>query len=151
MEQKHTFDYRTYDSLCGMRAEERELVEAAKKACATAYAPFSNFHVGAAARLASGRIVTGSNQESEVFPAGVCAESNLIFAHQANDPHDPIVALAIASDPAGRECYPCGICRQVIADAEKRQGSPVRVIMTGRDSATVVDSALHLLPFTFQL
>ena len=151
MEQKHTFDYRTYDSLCGMMAEERELVEAAKKACATAYAPFSNFHVGAAARLASGRIVTGSNQESEVFPAGVCAERNLLFSHQAHDPHDPIVALAIASDPDERECYPCGICRQVIADTEKRQGSPVRVIMTGRDSATVVDSALLLLPFTFQL
>ncbi|MDR2885747.1 MAG: cytidine deaminase [Rikenellaceae bacterium] len=151
MDKKFSFDYRTYDSLAGMPAGDRELVAAAKKACGTAYAPYSKFHVGAAARLQSGRIVTGSNQESEVFPAGVCAERSLLFHHQAHEPEDKIVALAIASDPDQRECYPCGICRQVIADTEKRQGSPIRVIMTGHDSASVVDSARSLLPFTFEL
>ncbi len=151
MDKKFTFDYRAYAPLASLDETDRELAMAAKAACDTAYAPYSNFHVGAAARLESGRIVTGSNQESEVFPAGVCAERSLLFHHQAHAPGDRIVALAIASVPDERECYPCGICRQVIADTEKRQERPIRVIMTGRDSATVVDSAFRLLPFTFEL
>ena len=64
---------------------------------------------------------------------------------------DPIEALAIASEPSERECYPCGQCRQVLLDAERRQGSPIRIIMSGAGGATVVDSAVRLLPFTFQL
>ncbi len=151
MEKKFTFDYTGYDSFASMPPADRELVEAAQKACDTAYAPYSNFHVGAAARLESGAIVTGSNQESEVFPAGVCAERTLLFHHQAHAPQDRIVALAIASKPGTRECYPCGICRQVIADTEKRQGQPIRVIMSSEKSASVVASARCLLPFTFEL
>ncbi len=50
-----------------------------------------------------------------------------------------------------RECYPCGQCRQVLLDAERRQRSPIRIIMSGAGGATVVDSAVRLLPFTFQL
>ncbi len=151
MEQKFSFDYRHYASLAELPADDRALVAAAREACGTAWAPYSNFHVGAAARLASGDIVAGSNQESEVFPAGVCAERNLLYHHQAHAPKDRIVALAIASDPGERECYPCGICRQVIADTERRQGAPIRVIMSSREGATVVDSGANLLPFTFQL
>ncbi len=151
MEQKFSFDYRHYDSLNDLPAEDRELVIRAQEACQTAYAPYSNFRVGAAARLASGQILTGSNQESEVFPAGVCAERNLLFHHQAHHADDPIEALAIASIPGERECYPCGICRQVINDTQRRQDSPIRVIMSGAHSATVIDTATHLLPFLFKL
>lgn len=151
MKKQFSFDYKHYDSLRELPEADRTLVEAARKACATAYAPYSHFHVGAAALLESGRIVTGSNQESEVFPAGVCAERNLLFHHQAHHPDDKIVALAIVSDPAERECYPCGICRQVLADTEKRQGRPIRVIMAGAGSATEVASTRDLLPFLFQL
>ena len=59
--------------------------------------------------------------------------------------------LAIASNPSERECYPCGGCRQVILDVERRQGSPIRVIMSGNGTASVVESAELLLPFTFSL
>lgn len=134
-----------------MSGPDKELAGTAKQACASAYARYSNFRVGAAALLESGRVITGSNQESEVFPSTVCAERSMLYYHQANWPGDKIIALAIASDPDERECYPCGICRQAIVDAEKRQGSPIRVIMCGRDSATVVSSSKDLLPFTFQL
>lgn len=151
MEQKFIFDYESYGALREMGAEDQELVQRAKEACETAYAPYSKFHVGAAARLRSGKIITGSNQESEVFPAGVCAERSLLYYHQAHHADDPIVALAIASMPDERECYPCGICRQVINDTQSRQGSPIRVIMSGRDSATAIDTAQKLLPFTFKL
>lgn len=151
MKEEYKFDYERYDTLGSLTAADREIVAEAKKACENAYAPYSNYKVGAAARLTSGKVITGSNQESEVFPAGVCAERSLLFYHQAHYQNDPIVALAIASLPDERECYPCGICRQVINDTQNRQGSPIRVIMTGRDSATVVDRAEKLLPFLFRL
>ena len=60
-------------------------------------------------------------------------------------------SLAIASEPSERECYPCGQCRQVLVDTERRQGSPIRVIMSGGGTASIVDTAEKLLPFTFIL
>ena len=147
----HTFGYEHYDSTAQMTADDRLLVDEARKATATANAAYSHFRVGAAARLRSGAIIHGSNFESEVYPAGLCAERSLLFHAFACHGQDPIVAIAIASQPDECECYPCGQCRQVLLDAERRQGTPIRVIMSGRDSATVVDSAACLLPFTFSL
>ena len=146
-----TLEYRHYDAIEQMSADDRELVEAAQKATQKAIADYSHFRVGAAARLESGRIITGSNIESEVYPAGLCAERTLLYHHQASTPEDRIVALAIASSPSYRECYPCGQCRQVLHDVEKRQGLNFRVIMSGAGSATVVEKASDLLPFTFIL
>ena len=151
MEKQFTFAYEQYASVAELSAEDRALVEAAVAATERAYAPYSHFHVGAAARLASGRILTGSNSESEVFPAGLCAERSLLFYAQANHVDDPIVSLAIASNPSERECYPCGQCRQVLVDVERRQKSPMRIIMYGGGTASVVRSAELLLPFTFVL
>ena len=149
MEKQFVFQYEAYASLGEMAEADRTLVEEAVKATRNAYAPYSKFHVGAAARLRSGRILTGSNSESEVFPAGLCAERSLLFYAQANYADDPIVT--IASDPSERECYPCGQCRQVLVDVERRQKSPIRVIMYGGGSASVVRSTELLLPFTFIL
>ena len=130
---------------------DRELTEAAFEATTRAHAPYSGFKVGAAARLRSGEIITAANCESEVFPSGLCAERSLLYHYASNYASSPIVALAIASDPSERECYPCGGCRQVILDVERRQGSPIRIIMSGNGSASIVESAELLLPFTFQL
>ncbi len=120
---------------------DRRLVAEAERATANAHAPYSNFHVGAAARLRSGKILYGSNFESEVYPAGLCAERSLMFYAQANYADDPIETMAIASNPSERECYPCGQCRQVMVDVERRQGSPMRVLMSGHGTVTAVDSA----------
>lgn len=151
MDKQFIFQYESYASLGEMAEADRTLVEEAVKATRNAYAPYSKFYVGAAARLRSGRILTGSNSESEVFPAGLCAERSLLFYAQANHADDPIVTIAIASDPSERQCYPCGQCRQVLVDVERRQQSPIRVIMYGAGSASVVRSAELLLPFTFML
>lgn len=151
MKKEFAFEYQHFQPLKKLTSDDLELVERAKEACESAYAPYSDFQVGAAARLKSGKIITGSNQESEVFPAGVCAERSLIYYHQANHKDDPIVTLAIASMPDDNECYPCGVCRQVLNDSETRQGAPIKVIMSGRDSATVIDTTRKLLPFTFFL
>lgn len=148
----YSFEYLRY------RAEERlpeadaELAARAAEACRTAtYAPYSHFRVGAAARLEDGEILSAGNQESEVFPSGMCAERSLLYYVQSNRPGKRIRALAITSDPSVRECTPCGACRQVIADTEKRQGAPIRILMCGPQSTTVAPSAAALLPFMFEL
>ncbi len=151
MEKQFRFDYEHYASLDELPEADRRLVEAAQEATTRAHAPYSHFRVGAAARLRSGRILHGSNFESEVYPAGLCAERSLLFYAQANYADDPIETLAIASDPSERECYPCGQCRQVMVDVERRQGAPMRVIMSGNGSASAVATATMLLPFTFIL
>lgn len=151
MEKQFCFNYEHYEALAGLSQVDRELVAEAGRATANAHAPYSKFNVGAAARLRSGKILYGSNFESEVYPAGLCAERSLLFYAQANYADDPIETLAIASVPSERECYPCGQCRQVLVDVERRQGSPIRVIMSGNGSASVVASATLLLPFTFIL
>ncbi len=151
MEKQYRFDYEHYESLAALCEADRQLVAEAERATVDAFAPYSKFRVGAAARLRSGRILRGSNIESEVFPAGLCAERSLLFYAQANYADDPIETLAIASDPSERECYPCGQCRQVLVDVERRQGCPLRVIMSGNGTASAVASATLLLPFTFIL
>lgn len=150
---KRTLDisYEHYATLADLNETDRALITEAEEATKTANAPYSHFHVGAAVRLRSGLTLHASNFESEVYPAGLCAERSLLFYVEANYANDPIEALAIASNPSERECYPCGQCRQVIVDVERRQKSPIRVIMTGAGSATVVDTAEKLLPFTFIL
>ena len=143
-----SYEHYTLDTL---PTSDSELVKAAFEATQQAYAPFSGFKVGAAARLRSGEIITAANCESEVFPSGLCAERSLLYHYATNHADNPIEAMAIASNPSERECYPCGACRQVMLDTENRQQSHIRIIMAGGGTATVVNSAKDLLPFTFKL
>ena len=143
-----SYEHYTLDTL---PTSDSELVKAAFEATTQAYAPFSGFKVGAAARLRSGEIITAANCESEVFPSGLCAERSLLYHYATNHADNPIEAMAIASNPSERECYPCGACRQVMLDTENRQQSPIRIIMAGSGTATVVNGAKDLLPFTFKL
>ena len=151
MKQQKEIIYEQFDSYEALPTEDRALVEAATEATLRAYAPYSHFRVGAAARLLSGKIITAANCESEVFPSGMCAERSLLYFHASNHPDDAITELAITSSPSERECYPCGACRQALLDAETRQGSSMRIIMAGGGTATVVESAQSLLPFSFKL
>ena len=150
MTQTINISYERY-TLDTLPTSDSELVKAAFEATTQAYAPFSGFKVGAAARLRSGEIITAANCESEVFPSGLCAERSLLYHYATNHADNPIEAMAIASNPSERECYPCGACRQVMLDTENRQQSPIRIIMAGGGTATVVKSAKDLLPFTFRL
>ncbi len=143
--------YKHFTPLDTMCEEDRALIEAAREVAHRAIAPYSHFSVGAAARLSSGEIVVSANVESDVYPAGICAERNLLFNIAVNHADSPILAVAITSISTDEECYPCGVCRQTILDTERRQGSPIRVIMAGSESATTIDSATLLLPFAFKL
>ncbi len=108
MDKRFVFDYEHYESGRTARGRPPARRAEAEAATAGAHAPYSRFRVGAAARLRSGRILRAANFESEVYPAGLCAERSLLFYLEANHADDPIEALAIASDPSERECYPCG-------------------------------------------
>ncbi len=138
-----------------LHINDQKLIELARKACGKAYAPFSGFRVGAAARLDDGTTLAASNQESEVFPEGMCAERVLLYWIQANYANRKIVSFALAAEqnakPTEREVYPCGACAQIFADTEKRQGAPIKILMCGAENCTVVDSAKSLIPFTFEL
>ncbi len=151
MDKSFEIRYNHYDSYDDMSAADRDLIAAARCAALHSYSPHSNFAVGAALRLASGEVESAANVESEVFPAGICAERNLLFNTTSRHRDGVVEAIAIISISTSAECYPCGLCRQTLLDTERRQGSPIRVIMAGAQSATVVDNAASLLPFDFKL
>ena len=131
---------------------ESRLMEAAIKATGQSYAPYSKFHVGAAALLEDGTIITGSNQENAAYPSGLCAERVALFHAGHQYPDMPVVALAIAAATNGRQVEsisPCGACRQVLLEAEQRYGKPMKVLLCGTKEVVVAESAESLLPLCF--
>ena len=95
----------------------KELLECAKQAMQYAYTPYSNFKVGAAILMKSGKIYTGCNIENASYGATNCAERTDIFK-AVSEGETEIVTIAIVSS-GGDFTYPCGICRQVIAEFMK--------------------------------
>ena len=132
---------------------DHRLVEMAKEVSAAAYAPYSGFHVGAAALLADGTIVKGNNQENAAYPSGTCAERTAVFAANALHPHTAVVAIAIAAaDKSGfldRPISPCGSCRQVLIETEKRFGHDIRILLYGTKETYALGRAADLLPLCF--
>ena len=154
MQQKFEFEYDLLENANELSTADQELLEAAKKATNTAYAPYSKFNVGAAARLSSNTIIIGSNQESASFPVGICAERALLNSVGSQFPHETIHTMAISYEPVGKPSVepisPCGMCRQSLLDYENRFQSPIKIIMAGMSGKVmVVHSATHLLPFGF--
>lgn len=132
---------------------DRELIDHAMKATDNAYAEYSHFYVGAALRLANGRIVIGANQENAAFPSGLCAERTAVFSAQANFPDQSIESLAlVARNDNGlvdSPVTPCGACRQVLLGVEERYGRSMRVLMYGKSGVYIVGSVKDLLPLSF--
>ncbi|OQA01388.1 MAG: Cytidine deaminase [Bacteroidetes bacterium ADurb.Bin408] len=132
----------------------QKLVNAAREATQRAYAPYSNFKVGAAVLLDNGKIITGNNQENGAYPSGLCAERVAVFAAAAQYPDAVVKAVAIAAfSPAftvKNPVTPCGACRQVLAEYENKSGKPIKVYMTGnKGKVLMTDSINTLLPFSF--
>ncbi|MDR2915802.1 MAG: cytidine deaminase [Tannerella sp.] len=135
-----------------LSVEDRELRHAAIRAAGCAYAPYSHFKVGAAVLLEDGTILEGNNQENIAYPSGLCAERVALFSAGASFPDVPIVALAIIAMKNGEiqpSISPCGGCRQVVLETERRYGCSVRVLLCGRNDTVIVPSAKDLLPLSF--
>ncbi|SHG09346.1 cytidine deaminase [Dysgonomonas macrotermitis] len=133
--------------------DKKILIEKAKNATNSAYAPYSGYNVGAAVLLADGTIVTGSNQENAAYPSGLCAERTALFYANAQYPDIPVKAIAIAASTKGAftqdVCTPCGSCRQVLVEVENRFEQPVEIIMYGEKHIYEADSIRSLLPLCF--
>lgn len=150
--QIHIEEYNDADSL---KKEDAGLLQQAQQALSGSYAPYSEFHVGAAVLLENGEIILGSNQENAAYPSGLCAERVAVFHAQSMYPDVKVKAIAIT---AAAEHFvtkspvtPCGACRQVLAETESRQHSKIRVIMKGQEGIIqAVEGMENLLPLMFQ-
>jgi cytidine deaminase len=119
---------------------DRELLERADAVAARAYAPYSNFFVGAAARARDGRVFEGVNVENAAYPLGICAEKTALAkaVSEGVAPGD-VEALAVNASP-------CGGCRQWF-----HQFGLDRVIYRRANGDVAVASPAELLPDTFEL
>lgn len=156
MEHLHTgFNYRRYDNRAELPAAYAPLMGAAEKASSNAYAPFSGFRVGAAALVetpdGTTKLFSASNQESEVLPAGMCAERSLLAYLMSNIGQGRIRAVAVYSPDGEKAVSPCGICRQSLLDAEKRMGNPIKLLLGSPKEVLEIDDARSLLPIVFEL
>ncbi|GAB6098637.1 cytidine deaminase [Halanaerocella petrolearia] len=122
-----------------------ELIEAARKAREQAYAPYSNFKVGAALLTAEGDIYTGCNVENSSYGLSNCAERTAIFKAISEGKKD-FERLVVVTD-TDRPATPCGACRQVISEF----GPDIEVIMANLEGDTIVKEINELLWGSFSL
>ncbi len=143
-------EVRRYDELT---AEDRQMADAAAEATRRSYAPYSHFSVGAAVRLANGIIVVGSNQENAAYPSGTCAERTALFYANSQYPDQAVEVLAVAARSVDgvpdMPVPPCGACRQVLLETEKRFGKPLRILLCGRTNVYILNGISSLLPLSF--
>ncbi len=135
-------------------ADEQHLLAQAQLAAQNAYAPYSGFLVGAALLLSDDTIYLGNNQENAAYPSGLCAERTALFGMSANNPDKMIRKLAVTAKRNGTDEFlaalPCGGCRQVMAEYENRQETPIIVIMQAENGQIYrCDSVKMLLPLQF--
>jgi len=145
--------YEEFTSASQMSERDRMLVAAALDAQKGSYSPYSQFQVGAALLLADGTVVKGANQENAAYPSGLCAERTAMFAASANYPDVPMVALAIAGSDHGVLCNspatPCGACRQVMAQYQRKYQHKIEVILVGKKKIMKFEKVEDILPFVF--
>jgi cytidine deaminase len=146
----------SYNDVNELNKKDALLLAKAAEATKLAYAPYSEFRVGAAISFENGAELSGSNQENSSFPSGLCAERVVLFHAMHQFPNEKILAIAITIDsekhPKERPVCPCGGCLQVLSDLEYRQKMPLRFILKGMGKEVwVIEGVKHLMPFRFLL
>ena len=125
---------------------DRELLALARDARKNAYAPYSDFGVGAALLCKNGKVFTGANVENHSYPAGCCAERVALYSAIAAGERE-FAAIAVTGwqrDAAPRVCMPCGCCRQALCEF-----SGDLKLITGTDTDVRVFALETLLPHGF--
>lgn len=123
--------------------KRRELIEKALKVRQNAYAPYSNYRVGAALLTSSGKIFTGANVENAAYPDSICAERSAVFSAVSAGERD-FTAIAVATRNGGT---PCGSCRQVLSEF----GLDIEVLLVDEESKLIQQNTVRdLLPGAFQ-
>lgn len=149
-----TSSFSIYDSTNELSEDVQNLMKQAVEIRKKAYAPYSQFRVGAALLLDNGKIILGSNQENAAYPSGLCAERVAIFHAGSVYPDAKILKIAItaASDTNQTKAPipPCGSCRQSIAEYEIKQETPIEIYFMGEIGEVYKSASLkNLLPFMF--
>jgi len=131
-------------------ALRERLLRSARKATKNAYAPFSNFRVGAAILTSKGHVFTGCNVENSSYGMTICAERTAIFSAIAKDGPDleirAVAVAAFANNDHGVRCSPCGACRQVIYEF-----GPSAVIFYQGEKGPKQSRITDLLPEGFRI
>ena len=152
--EEYRFGFDVYGSSEDLSAADKSLIDAARKITAKAYAPYSNFQVGAVAALQNGEIISGTNQENASYPVGICAERVLLASASMLHTNVPVNTMAIAynnlNGQSDHPVSPCGMCRQYLSEYEDRMKQPIRLILSGMNGKVIiVEKASQLLPLSF--
>lgn len=153
-ENKFEFQYEVYNDSSELTEGDASLLAKARKVTAQAYAPYSNFHVGAVAILENGETVSGTNQENASYPVGICAERVLLGSIATLHPDVPVRTIAISYNSkevkSDHPISPCGMCRQALLEYETRTSKPIRLILSGQEGKVfIITTVRSLLPFAF--
>jgi cytidine deaminase len=123
--------------------QRSKLIQAAQEARQWAYAPYSNYRVGAALLSASGKIYDGVNIENAAYPTGICAERVAVFKAISEGERE-FIAIAVVTDNGGS---PCGSCRQVISEF----GLDTVLVIANAAGEVVQETSINeLLPGAFR-
>ena len=146
--------FEDFESINKLEEKDQLLCKEAIKAMGNSHSPYSKFRVGVAVKLASGKIIYGSNQENVAYPSGLCAERVALFAIGANYPNDEIVSMAVTAQTndfkIDQPVTPCGSCLQVMAEYEKKQRGIFDILLYCIDGPVwKVKGVNNFLPFLF--
>jgi cytidine deaminase len=150
----YRFSYEVYDSIDELNEQDAWLINEAREVTSAAYAPYSNFNVGAVAKLVNGEIVAGTNQENASYPVGICAERVLLASAASLYPNVAIDTIAISynntTGESNHPISPCGMCRQSLVEYEERVKKSIRLILSGLEGKVIIiEKANSLLPLSF--
>jgi len=148
------FQYQVLENASALSSEDAQLLQKARAATSKAYAPYSQFQVGAVAMLNNGETIEGSNQENASYPVGICAERVLLSAASTLYHGVAIKTIAISyhnlKGESKNPVSPCGICRQSLLEQTIRQHQPIKLILSGMEGVVyILEEAAALLPLSF--
>ena len=121
----------------------QELLRIANEALKNSYAPYSGYRVGAALFTKTGKVYTGTNIENASYGLTICAERVALF-NAVNEGEREFIAIAIVSDDPSNPPFPCGACRQVLAEF-----SPSMEIIVKKGDEVIIKNLKELLPYSF--
>ncbi len=147
-------NFKVFESSDELSSTDKDLLQKAIKARDNAYAPYSDFRVGASVLMETNEVFLGNNQENAAYPSGICAERVAIWSAMASLPDGKIKKIFISARSGktivDRPVAPCGACRQAIAEYETKQLSNIEIFFTGEIGRIVkANSIKDLLPWMF--
>lgn len=143
-----------YASAEELAGPDQALLAHARTSLEHSYSPYSRFKVGAAVRLANGEVMGGSNYENAAYPLCICAEQSLLAAVASRYPGVAVTDIAITVKSADHlvtsPAAPCGGCRQVICETERKNRHDIRILLQGETGPVYVfERGTDLLPLAF--